>query len=281
MPKLWRQRRPCTLAGDPADKEESFERRGSKVDRSAHQAMPGETAQRTTPINGQSPSQALSPGHALVHQVQRRSPSSPALEAAMMKLQQHKHLLLTLAMPPPTRSTLQVITGAPGDEGHPPVAPRPPPPTPPLAPRLVLLPVHAVPDVDGEGGMGGDPGPGHGRDGVPDLTLGVEEGTEGAHPGGDETGHDRGLTTEKENERGTETGTGTGIGDDTLHADERGPVPAHDRGAARGEDIGAVEAIGGETATATVPLSPPVVPTTVPPLLTEEPRPPPPTFVTS
>lgn len=75
--------------------------------------------------------------------------------------------------------------------------------------------------------MGGDPGPGHGRDGVPDLTLGVEEGTEGAHPGGDETGHDRGLPTEKENERGTETGTGTGIGDDTLHADERGKISAH------------------------------------------------------
>lgn len=84
-----------------------------------------------------------------------------------------------------------------------------------------------MPGVDGEGGMGGDPGPGHGRDGVPDLTPGVEEGTEGERPGGDETGHDRGPMTEKENENERGNETGIGIGDDTQHEDERGKVSAH------------------------------------------------------
>lgn len=113
----------------------------------------------------------------------------------------------------------QCISVYPGDEGHPPVAPLPPP----LGPPLALLPVHAVPDVDEEGGMGGDPGHNHGRDDVPDLTPGVEEGMEGPDPGGDVTGHARGPTTETEIERGTETETGTG--DDTQHAGERGRTP--------------------------------------------------------
>lgn len=117
----------------------------------------------------------------------------------------------------------QRVSVCPGDEGHPPVAPLPPPPTPHLGPPLALLPVHAVPDVDGGEGMGGDPGPDRGRDGVPDLTPGVEEGTEGPGPGGDATGHDRGPTTESE--RGTETGTETGTEDDTQRADELGKTP--------------------------------------------------------
>ncbi len=104
------------------------------------------------------------------------------------------------------------------EEGHPPVAPLPPPPAHHLDPSLVPLPAHAVPDMDGGAEMGGDPGPDRGQDGVPDRTPAVEEGTEGLRPGGDVTGHHRGLTTESES--GTETGTGTG--DDTLHADEQG-----------------------------------------------------------
>lgn len=162
----------------------------------------------------------------------------------------------------------QCVSVCPGDGDLPPVAPLPPPPAPHLGLRLALLPIHAAPDVDAGEGMGGDPGPDHGRDGAPDLTPEVEEGTEGPDPGGDVTGHDHVHTTETE--RGTETGTGTG--DDTRHADGQGHLPAHDKGAVRGEGLGAVEATGGETAAAAVPLSPPAAPTTVPPL-TEEPSP--------
>lgn len=119
----------------------------------------------------------------------------------------------------------QRVSVCPGDEGPPPVAPLPPPPAPHLGRPLALLPVHAVPDVDAGEGMGGDPGPDRGRDGVPDLTPEVEEGTEGPDPGGDVTGHGRGPTAETESERGTETERGTGTGDDTQHADERGETP--------------------------------------------------------
>lgn len=133
----------------------------------------------------------------------------------------------------------QRVSVCPGDEGHPPVAPLPLPPTPHLGPPLALLPVHAVADMDGGGGMGGDPGPDRGQDGVPGLTPGVEEGTEGPHPGGDVTGHDHGPMTETESETGTGketeteigteiergTGTGTGTGDDTQHADVQGKTP--------------------------------------------------------
>lgn len=273
MPRLWRRRRPCTLAGVLADKGESSERRDLKVDRSAHQAMPGETAQHTIPINGQSWSPALSRGHAHVLPVRRRSPSSPASGGAMMKQQrrrqqQHKQLLFTLDTSPPACSTLQVIAGAPGDEGRPPVAPLPPPPAPHLGPPPALPHVRAVPDADVVERPHGDPGPDRGRDGIPDLTPGVEEGTEGPHPGGDATGHNHGPTTESE--RGIETGKGTETGDGTRHAGGPDRVPAHGRGAVQGEGlVGAVEAIDGETAGAAVPLSPPAAPTTVPPL-TEE-----------
>ncbi len=66
-------------------------------------------------LSGQSRSPALIRGPALVLPVQRRSPSSPVSEAAMMKLLLlHKQPLLTLATSPPTCSTLQVIAGAPG-----------------------------------------------------------------------------------------------------------------------------------------------------------------------
>lgn len=199
------------------------------------------------------------------------------------------------------------ISLCPGDESHPPVAPLPPPHAPHLGHPHGHLHVHAVPDVDEGGGMGGDLGPDRGRGGVPDLTLGVEEGTDPRDPGGDETGRDHALTIETGSERGTETGTG----DDTLHADEQGktqrclstvvglhrkeqqlklsfcfpsgPAPAHGRGAARDEGVAVAEATGGETATATatVPLGPPAALTTVPPLLTEESSPLPPPSVTS
>lgn len=198
----------------------------------------------------------------------------------------------------------QCVSVIPGEESHPPVAPLPPPPAPHLDPPLALLLAHAVPDMAGGAGMGGGHGPDRGQDDDPDLTLGVEEGTEGPDPGGDVTGHHRGQMTESE--RGTETGTGTG--DVTQHADDQGttpfylltdmylrhtqklaelsfcflsgPVQTLGRGAVGGEGVGAAEATDEERATAAVPLSPPVVQTTVPPL-TEEPRPLPLLSVTS
>lgn len=80
-----------------------------------------------------------------------------------------------------------------------------------------------------------------GRGGVPDLTPGVEEGTEGPHPGGDVTGHDRAPPTERGSgsergsgnekkrgsgkKKGSERETGTEIGDGSRHADGRGEAP--------------------------------------------------------
>lgn len=240
--------------------------------------MQGETAPPTIPTKGLNRSQALSRGHALALPAQRKSPSSPALEAVMMKLlQQHKQPLLNPAMPPPACSTLQVIAGAPGDGGHPPAAPLPPHLAPRLAPLLALPLVHGVPDVVVGEEMVGDPGADHDRDGVPDLTQEVEEETELLHRGGDVTGHDHGQTTETESEtetgsgKGTGNGTGIGTGDDNQRAGEQGPVPAHGRGAAIGEEGEAAEATDGEIATAAVPLSPQNAQTTVPLLATEEP----------
>lgn len=160
-----------------------------------------------------------------------------------------------------------------------------------------------MPDVVAGEEMAGDPGADRDRDGVPDLTLEVEEETEPLHPGGDVTGRDHGLTTETESETETGNGAGTGIGigtgDDNQHEDERGkisgclqgaynsyykvftrapsflflpgPDPAHGRGAALGEGGEAVGATDGETATVAVPLSPQNVQTTAPLLATEGP----------
>lgn len=207
------------------------------------------------------------------------------------------------------------VSVCPGDGGPPPVAPLPPPPPPALHlnPLLALPPVRGVPDGAAGEGTSADPGPDRGRGGVPDLTPGVEEGTEGPHPGGDVTGHDRAPPTERGSgsergsgnekkrgsgkKKGSERETGTEIGDGSRHADGRGEAPrcflrlllfcnthgsdtlsfgfpsglapAPGRGAARSEAVGTVEATGGRTAAAAVPLSPPAAPTTVPPL-TEE-----------
>lgn len=179
------------------------------------------------------------------------------------------------------------VSVCPGDEGHPPVVPLlrlGPHLSRPLAP----LPAHGATGEDEEAGMEGVHA--HGRDGAPDLTPGVEEVTEGVDLGGDMTGHNLDPMTETESE--TETETEKGTGDGTLHADGQGmtsscflsvplfysvhsnklsyllfpgPVPAHGRGAHRGEGVG--------TAEAAVPLVLPAVPTTVPLLLTEEPSP--------
>lgn len=103
-----------------------------------------------------------------------------------------------------------------GDEGHPPVAPRPHLPGPHLGPCLVHLHAHAEPGVDVGGGMVGAPGLPHGRGDDPDLTPEVEEGTEEVDLGGDATEHAHGPT--------TENGTGRGTGGDTRLADEPGQL---------------------------------------------------------
>lgn len=241
--------------------------------------MPGETAQPTIPTNGPSRSPVRSHGPAPVPQAQRRSHSSPALEAVTRRLprQPKLHPLSTPATLPPTCcNTPQVIAGAP-DAALPPALPPLPPTLPLIAPPLVPPLTHAATDATEEGGMDDIPG----RGGAPTHGPGAEEPTEEGGHGGDTTGHSHAPMTGTGSENGTETETGTWVVA-SQHADAHGPALTLGRGTVPGPGgVGGLqEGIGGGSAAALAPPSPPS-PAAPPPPHTEEARPLPLLSVTS